>query len=208
MTIMNASIRFSLLAVGLALATGCAVNSAPDGERQANNGDDTVYSRTFVRIEPNGTKTSDIRFVTKRAQTEARDRGKNDGIAHAPSTGAAAPEAASGKGKIDDRYQPATGDVTKVEVEAVIEACPGLEIFDGENQTGNSVCFAADVAPMSEIDLARALAEMGRYADCGNGTFCFDGHWGGAVRSRTADPRLAETTVVTFPSSSTSTSGK
>jgi hypothetical protein len=183
---MNASFRFASLAVGLALASGCIGTgpAEPDGDRQANNGDETVHSRTFVRIDADGTKTSDVRFVTKRAQIDSRERGKLDGIAHAPSTGATDPVPSAGKGTMDDRFHPPSGDVTKREVESVIDACPGLEIFDAEDATGNSVCFT-----IANRDVATAidLADLQRYVDCGAG-FCYSGSWAGAVRSLRAGP--------------------
>lgn len=217
---MNASFRFSLLAVGLALATGCAVNSAPDGERQANNGDDTVFSRTIVRINPDGTKTSDVSFVTKRAQVDHRELGKTDpgrAVPETPDLGSAAATSASTE----------STDAVHLPVQTAMTECPGLEIWDGEGNTGDSVCFTSDVAIPSEVD----LAQVQRYVDCGE-SFCYRGTWAFAVKSfrngpqgvalsggktdaakpivyapqssvLVADPRLQQTGFVTFIPTST-----
>ena len=227
---MNASssFRFSLLAVGIALATGCAVNSAPDGERQANNGDDKVYSRTIVRINPDSTHTSDVSFVTKRAQIDRRDHGKIDDRVHAPSTDVGKLAGPEGKGKTDGEAHDVPGieggskgaEAARLPVQTVVEACPGLEIWDGPDNTGNSVCFTSEKELTSAID----LAQLQRYTDCGE-QFCFNGTWAGAVKSLkagpqdismsgeksasgvtfkhessvlVADPRLEQTTFITF----------
>ena len=153
---MTCFVRIAFLAT-LVFPGGCAVASAPTpGDEPSTGGGDEVFSRTTIRTLADGTRTTEVTWVTKAQQISERDGVEQAAVRGAPGSGVAA------------------------RTEALTYSCAGLEVWDGFYRTGNTICFLGEPGITDAVDLTTQM----RWSSCRRfPPVCYRGYWGGAVRS-------------------------